>query len=86
MTYRESGAFGPSPHIPLSPQSSKEIVHLDSIIVKDKEGEGSSGMVGRTLYFRQTVYYVQSLDLELGTNNVILNKSLRISNYNFPLL
>lgn len=82
MIYHESGALGPSPHIPLSPQNNKEIVNLDSVIVKDKEGEDSSGMVGRILYFRQNAY-VQSLDLELGTRNVILNKSLHISNYNF---
>lgn len=77
MTYCESGAFGPSPHIPPSPQSSKDIFNLDSIIVKD-EGGDSSGMVGRVLYFRQNVY-VQSLVLELGTNNASLNKSLHIS-------
>lgn len=78
MTYRESGAFGPSPHISPSPQSSKDIFNLDSIIVKGEEGGDSSGMVGRALYFRQHVY-VQSLVLELGTNNASLNKSLHIS-------
>lgn len=82
MIYRGRGAFGPSRHIPPSPQSSKKIFNLDSIIVKDKEGGDSSGMMGRVLYFRQDVY-VQSLVLELGPNNAILNKSLRISNYNF---
>ena len=78
MTYCGSGVFCPPP------QSNKKNFSRGSVIVEDKEGKDSSGMVGRNLYFRQNVY-VQSLVLELYTNNVILNKSPRISNCNFLL-
>lgn len=50
-TYSESGLFCPHPHAPPLTGSDKEIVNLDSMIVKDKEGKDSSGIVERFLYF-----------------------------------